>query len=110
MYIARRAAFPGQAPLLPVILLRLDAPAWVGGPPSQPRALATVVSEWTAADVMSFLAQKDLDGPARVLHANGVNGADFLDMPEQTLVEDFRLSRFAARKVLRARDACLQGL
>ena len=95
-----------------LILLKLDEPAWIGGPPGQPSTPGspyTTMAGWSTAELMSFLVRKDLAGPARILHSNGVNGADLLDIAEPTLTEDLRMSCFAARKVLSARDAYLQS-
>ncbi len=39
-----------------------------------------------------------------VLYANGVNGADMASLTEEILVKELRLTPFAARKVVQARD------
>ena len=59
--------------------------------------------------VVSFARARDLAGPASSLFASGVNGLDLLDVDENTLVNDLRLTPFAARKALGARGAFLAG-
>ena len=62
---------------------------------------------WTVAEVVSFLKAHDLEGPSETLFANGVRGVDLVDMSEAVLTHEFRLSGFAARRVLAARNAFL---
>ena len=62
---------------------------------------------WTVAEVVSFLKAHDLEGPSETLFSNGVRGADIIDMTEEVLTSELRLSRFAARRVVAARDAFL---
>ena len=64
--------------------------------------------QWTASEVSGFLRRGDLDGPAATCWASGVHGADLLDFTWEALSDDVRLTPFAARKVLAARDAFLQ--
>ena len=64
---------------------------------------------WSAGDVMKFMEQQDLAGPARTLFASGVNGEDLMFMTTETLTDGLRLNSFAAAKVLAARDARLHG-
>ena len=56
---------------------------------------------------MRFLAASDLDGPARTMVANGVRGKDLMTLSHEDLIDDLKLSRFAAGRVLGARDAFL---
>ena len=67
-----------------------------------------VMTSWPVRDVASFLEGNDLQGPASVFHANGVNGSDLLAMTADTMVQELRLSSLAARKVAHARDMYLQ--
>ena len=95
-----------------VMLVKLTTPAWDAGAlaehvPAETKDAA--VGAWAVADVASFLRQHDLSGPANVLFANGVNGVDFLEMTSRILQDELRLSAFAARKVLRARDGYLHS-
>ena len=95
-----------------VILVRLDAPAWEGGPapaPATPISPQDDVASWSSSDVRAYLVRRDLPGPARELHASGVNGKDLMDMTLHTLTHDLRLTNFAAGKVLAERDALLSG-
>ena len=62
---------------------------------------------WTAAEVVQFLTSKDLEGPARILFANGVRGQDLKRFTNTDLKHDLRLSTFAARRILDARNAYL---
>ena len=65
------------------------------------------MQRWTAAEVVSFLEQGDLCGPATHLFANGFNGADLVKATGLALMSDLRLTVFAANKVIAARDAFL---
>ena len=91
-----------------VVLVRLRGPAW------EPEQLALPtrredMAEWSVRAVGGFLKGEDLEGPAAALAANGVRGRDFLSLDEKDLVDDLRLSRFAARRTVAARDAFLEG-
>ena len=66
-----------------------------------------VLKSLSADSLGAFLRARDLAGPAATLFASGVNGADLWEMTLPVLVEDVRLSAFAARKVLALRDAFL---
>ena len=92
-----------------VALLRLDTPAWQGAstphlPPMAPLA-ADAMHAWRVAGVVAFLERQDLHGPAALLYANGLDGHDLANTTMEELTTELRLSRFAAGKVLRARDA-----
>ena len=63
--------------------------------------------KWSSEETFRFFLEKDLQGPAQTLQGNGVNGADLLMFTETTLVQDVKVSPFAAQKVLRARDSFL---
>ena len=63
----------------------------------------------TVDNVVAFARARDLAGPAAALFNNAVNGLDLLALDVDTLVTDARLTPFAARKVLSARDAFLGG-
>ena len=67
------------------------------------------MGQWSVNSVVSFAHGRDLTGPATALFASGVNGSDLLEVTEDVLVKDVRLTPFAARKVLAARDAFLAG-
>ena len=54
-----------------------------------------------------FLPDKDADALGKVLSANSVQGVDLLQMTQQDLVHDLRVSLFAARKICALRDAFL---
>ena len=93
-----------------VTLLRLSQPCYGSdtyADASVPMDRRTLLSSWSVADVVSFLNAKDLSGPATQLHSSGVNGSDLLDMSREVLQESVRLTPFAARKVMEARDAFL---
>ena len=64
---------------------------------------------WTVAHTAAFLRRRDLPSAARVLEASDTNGVELFDMELDTLVDDLRVSRFHARRVLAARDAFLYG-
>ena len=63
---------------------------------------------WRAAAVASFLEDEDLAGPAATLFANRVNGVDLEVLTADELTSSLRLTSFAARKILQARDKFLQ--
>ena len=65
------------------------------------------MNAWSVDELVAFMEAKDLVGPAKVLQANGVNGPDLLTLSAQELVNDVKMTPFAARKVLQARDAFL---
>ena len=96
-----------------VLVLRLNEPAWLvpGGQvvsqstPTETREV--MMRRWLAKDVSTFLQKADLEGPAATLFSNGFSGADLFDYGVTALVTDLRLSTFAARKVIAARDAFL---
>ena len=93
-----------------VILLRLTAPAWqMLGPAPAARSPVEMMREWTSAEVSGFLRSADLAGPATACLASGVNGADLLLLTREALRDDVRLTPFAARKVVVARDDFLRG-
>ena len=65
---------------------------------------------WSVSEVAGFLRGVDLEGPAAALHASGVNGDDLLHVTSVILRDDIKLTPFAARKVMSARDEYLSGL
>ena len=96
-----------------VMQLRLSGPAWESEaaetpasqdlPPSREQMAA-----WGVDQLADFLTTKDLRGPAEVLRASGVAGADLLAWDTATELQvDLKLTPFAARKVLATRDAFL---
>ena len=77
--------------------------------PQQALGRLDEMKTWSAKTVTGFLEQADLVGPAKLLFQSGVNGADLIEFRIQELVDDLRLSAFAARKVLKARDDFLSS-
>ena len=62
-------------------------------------------SDHASDQVLCFLSKATADHiPGSLLYANGVNGEDLATLTEEILVKEFRMTPFAARKVLRARD------
>ena len=52
--------------------------------------------------VLCFLSKATADHiPGSLLYANGVNGEDLATLTEEMLMKEFRMTPFAARKVLR---------
>ena len=93
-----------------VLLLRLTGPAWeeeVGAPLEQPSTTDTMRS-WGVEEVGEFFNSMDACGIASVMQSNFVNGLDLLlfESAEQ-LVQDLRVTPFAARKVLALRNTFL---
>lgn len=97
-----------------VIVLRLDAPAWIGGLPSTSSALAAPVPlsredrmrQWSVLDVVKFCTEQDMLAAASMVKQNDVSGADFFKLSEEDCM-DMRATPFLAKKILRARDAYL---
>ena len=94
-------------------VLHLDGPAWqapAASPPMPAPAREDVVASWTVDEVASFFCFQDAEGLANTLSRNSVDGRDLCDFPSaEGLVKDLGLTLFAARKVLRLRDAYLNG-
>ena len=63
----------------------------------------------TVSEVASLLRSKDLTGPAQLFEANGVNGADLLGFTATQLQTELRMTVFAARKVVAARESFLHA-
>jgi hypothetical protein len=94
-----------------VMVLRLTTacfgPASSEDPP--PVSKLEEMQGWAVKTVAGFLEQADLQAPAALLRSNGVNGADLATLTHQQLVEELRLSPFAAGKVIAARDDFLNA-
>ncbi len=73
------------------------------------RTVADEVRGWCVKDVTDFLRRQDLSGPASVLSGSAFNGHDLIATTEVELTQDLRLTPFAARKILRARDEYLRN-
>ena len=95
-----------------VMVVKLTERAWMDGAPSAaaaPMSPKDTFHHWTLAELARFMRAKDLAGPSAILQANGVTGADLLDMSASDLEGELRLTPFAARKVIKARDAFLSA-
>ena len=96
-----------------MIQLWLREPAWIqtSGPveisAAPERSKREEMLHWRVAEVVAFLEQSDLSGPAKVCHHNGVAGSDLLQLSEKDLVDDLKMTPFAARKVVAIRDSFL---
>ena len=91
---------------LNVVQIHLDAPAWQHDPSLLPHVNASVsqrgnVRRMTSDALYSFLVTQDLAGPAEVLRANAVNGADFLTLTETDYQRELRMTPFASKKLAR---------
>ena len=62
---------------------------------------------WSVEETVSFLKGCDLEGPAQTCYVSGVAGADLLELSEEELINSVRLTPFAARKIVKARDSFL---
>ena len=94
-----------------VIVLRLSGPAWTGGHiEGTPQTPEEEMKSWCVKGVANFLRNVDLEGPASVCEANGVAGPDFFDLGVSSFHADLRLTPFAAKKVVAARDGFLSRL
>ena len=94
-----------------VIQLHLKSPAWETGliASSPPLSRREQMRSWSVAETGRFLEERDLAGPAEQAQMSGVNGADLLQLSREDLSSEVRLSPFAARKVVAARDAFLES-
>ena len=66
-----------------------------------------IMAEWSVGQLVHFLEEHDLHGPAKHLRTNGVRGADLLSMDVNSLVAEVGLTRFAAARIVACRDAFL---
>ena len=65
------------------------------------------MEKWSVPDVTAFYEARDAVALGNVLAASSVNGSDLLELNEQSLHEDLRLSHFGARKLCKLRDTFL---
>ena len=76
-----------------VIVLRLTTPAWVGSAVGVgPLSRDDMMRKWSSAEVSALLLARDLEGPASVCCASGVNGADLYDLTVHELCKEVRLT------------------
>ena len=86
-----------------VLLLRLDAPAWVAdgvaaASPHRP------MEAWTVEEVATWLEGLDMAGPAAHFRSQGVSGKDMVEFQShQDLSRDLGVTAFLARKVFALR-------
>ena len=86
-----------------VVVLRLSEPAWE----SDDAAVTSTVpmAEWSVGAVAAWLEGMDMAGPASMLSAQGLNGADLLSFQSASaFARDLGTTPFVANKVLRLRD------
>ena len=91
------------------ICVRLNAPAWQSGtvPPAGRTSFETMAS-WSVDELAHFIEEQDAEALAGMLRNQSVNGADFQTFrTHEELAADMRLTPFAAKKLLRLRDAFL---
>ena len=92
------------------LVLRLHAPAWRDGRSARLPAAPTPrerMASWTSTMLRDFLSGQDLVGPASQIHAQGVDGADFLELTLAVLTHEIKVTPFAAGKLLKVRDRFL---
>ena len=88
-----------------VLVVRLSSSPWQDAPfQAEP---AEQMERWTVDELVRFLTEYDLEGPARILFANGVRGQDLKLLTATVLSADLGLSSFAATRILNAREAFL---
>ena len=87
-----------------VLQLWLTSPAWAAPGEDNAGAQEAGGVTWGVDAVASFLEAADLSGPAHVCRQNGVNGADLASFTLDTLQQELKLSPFAAKKIIKARD------
>ena len=99
-----------------VCLVRLSAAAWIDPNPGsvvpRPRlSPRSIVAAWTTEEVALFFSQQDADGLGSTLRSNAVNGRDLLAFTSwMDLQQELHMTPFASKKILRLRDAFLNGL
>ena len=99
-----------------VCLVRLSEPAWIASTPgsvsvTSEESRTSIVAAWTTEEVANFFSQQDASGVATTLQGNSVNGRDLLAFTSwMDLKDGLHMTPFAAKKVMRLRDAFLSGL
>ena len=91
-------------------VLRLTGPAYVAPSASVARAAVAprdAMAAWSVRELHDFLQDQDLAGPAAHLQSQGCSGGDFLSLTPRDFERDLKLTRFAARKLVAARDRFL---
>ena len=92
------------------IVLRLSATAWNDGsapaPEPHPREK---MARWTCRNLHDYLEAHDMAGLAAQLHSQSVDGSDFLSLSQEELTQELRLTPFAAKKLLKAREEFLNS-
>jgi hypothetical protein len=58
-------------------------------------------------ETVSFLRGCDLEGPAATCYTSAVAGADLVRITQEELISDVKLTPFAAKKIVNARDRFL---
>ena len=59
---------------------------------------------WTVSETAQLLRGMDLEGPAAICAANGVTGADLMDLTVPVMHGELGLTLFAAKKVQTAKE------
>ena len=98
-----------------VLVLRLDAPAWLCGPAPGLAVLSTPpvlthkdqMTKWRVEGVIAFFKARDMDATASLVKQNDINGSDLFGLSEAELTGTLRATGFLARKIIRVRDAFL---
>ena len=83
-----------------VVQVWLHAEAWQTGSPVPPPPSRLGVSAWSVEALAAHLACADAEGLAQQLRNNSVTGADFKALTENDYINDLKLTRFAARKLV----------
>ena len=74
-----------------------------------PPTAEEAMEAWCVQDVGNLLRHADLQGPAARRQANNVSGEDPFELCAERLRDDLKMTPFAARKVVQARNAFLHG-
>ena len=95
-------------------MLRLATPAWEGAAGVDRSDVRTtpeeIVAAYSTKDLRTALEAQDMIGPAAELFKQGVDGADFMNFTETTLVNDVKVTPFLAKKLLRTRAKVVNSL
>ena len=92
------------------IVLKLSAAAWNDGSPPAPEPRPRdKMATWTCQNLHDDLEAHDMTGLAAQLHNQSVDGSDFLSLSEEALTHELRLTPFAAKKLLKAREVFLNS-
>ena len=90
----------------------LSGPSWAEASAAEERQVSKtdLLRAWSVSEVAAFFEARDASGLATVLQHNAVNGSDlFAWQDSQQVLDDLRVTKFAAQKIVSLRDAFLSS-